>query len=195
MRHYLLPEGNKQFKANLHSHTTLSDGSKTPEEMKAIYKERGYSILAITDHGKLIDHSALDDEDFIMLTAVEFWVGGGGLKLGNSNIDRAMEFNLFAKDQHNDSLEPFKAMPRTYSHEYMQFVIELAAAIYYPLTDPAAAFKPIAAHIAHVGISSDTDKAWHDIFRCKGIYLTASAVFLNAPIILSSYSQVINLVG
>ena len=78
---------------------------------------------------------------------------------------------------------------------YMQFVIELAAAIYYSLTDPAAAFKPIAAHIAHVGISSDTDKAWHNILRCKGIYLTASAVFLNAPIILSSYSQVINLVG
>ena len=120
MRYYLLPENNKQFKANLHSHTTLSDGGKTPEEMKAIYKERGYSVLAITDHGKLIDHSALDDEDFIMLTAVEFWVGGGDKKLGG--FDRAMEFNLFAKDQHNASLEPFKAMGKNYSFEYMQFV-------------------------------------------------------------------------
>ncbi len=124
MRYYLLPENNKQFKANLHTHTTLSDGGKTPEEMKAIYKERGYSVLAITDHGKLIDHSALDDEDFIMLTAVEFWVGGGGKKLGG--LDRAMEFNLFAKDQHNTSLEPFKAMGKTYSLEYMQFVIDTA---------------------------------------------------------------------
>ena len=126
MRHYLLPENNKQFKANLHSHTTISDGSKTPEEMKAFYKEKGYNILAITDHGRLIDHSALDDEDFIMITAVEFWVGGGGLKLGNSNIDRAMEFNLFAKDQHNTSLEPFKAKTKTYSYDYAQFVIDTA---------------------------------------------------------------------
>ena len=126
MRHYLLPENNKQFKANLHCHTTISDGTKTPEEMKAIYKERGYNILAITDHGKLVDHSALDDEDFLMITAVEYWVGGGDKKLANTNIDRAMEFNLFAKDQHNASLEPFKAMPRTYSGEYMQFVIDTA---------------------------------------------------------------------
>ena len=126
MRYYLLPENKKQFKANLHCHTTLSDGSLTPEEMKAVYKEKGYSILAITDHGKLIDHSALDDEDFLMLTAIEYWVGGGGKKLGN--VDRAMEFNLFAKDQHNTSLEPFKAMGKTYSREYMQFVIDTANA-------------------------------------------------------------------
>ena len=126
MKHYLLPENAKQFKASLHTHTTLSDGSKTPEEMKAFYKEHGYNILAITDHGKLIDHSALDDEDFIMITAVEFWVGGGGLKLADTDIDRAMEFNLFAKDQHNTSLEPFKEMPKTYSYEYMQFVIDTA---------------------------------------------------------------------
>ena len=77
---------------------------------------------------------------------------------------------------------------------YMQFVIELAAAIYYSLTDPAAAFKPIAAHIAHVGISTDTDKARYDILRCKGIDLTASAVLLNAPIILRINLQVINVI-
>lgn len=126
MKHYLLPQGTKQYKACMHSHSTLSDGCKTPEEIKAIYKERGFSIVAITDHGKLIDHSALSDDDLLMLTSVEYWVGGGGAKIGN--IDRAMEFNLYAKDEHNTSLECFKAMPKQFSLEYMQFVIDTANA-------------------------------------------------------------------
>ena len=42
--------GAPQYKANLHSHSTLSDGCLTPEEMAAAYREQGYSILAITDH-------------------------------------------------------------------------------------------------------------------------------------------------
>ena len=124
MKIYLLPENKNQYKACLHMHTTLSDGSKTPEEMKAIYKERGYSVIAITDHGKLIDHSALDDEDFLTITAIEYWVGGGGKKLGD--WERAMEFNLYSKDQHNTSLEPFKAQGKTFSLDYMQFVLDTA---------------------------------------------------------------------
>ena len=124
MKKFLLPENGNFYKANLHCHTTLSDGAHTPEKMKEIYKERGYSVLAITDHGKLIDHSALSDDDFIMLTAIEYWVGGGGAKLGGA--DRAMEFNLYSKDPHNTSLEPFKAIGKTYSREYMQFVIDTA---------------------------------------------------------------------
>jgi DNA polymerase (family 10) len=37
-------------KGDLHSHTTLSDGRNTLEEMAEAAKERGYSYLAITDH-------------------------------------------------------------------------------------------------------------------------------------------------
>ena len=40
----------KQFKANMHCHSTISDGKLTPEELKAAYKAQGYSVLAITDH-------------------------------------------------------------------------------------------------------------------------------------------------
>ena len=117
MKHYLLPENNEQFKACLHSHSTLSDGYHTPEKMKDIYKQRGYSVLAITDHGKLIDHSALSDDDFIMLTGIEYWVGGGNARL--NGMERAMEFNLFAKDEHNTSLECFNTKPKEFSVEYM----------------------------------------------------------------------------
>lgn len=38
------------LKGDLHSHTTLSDGRNTLEEMAAAAKERGYQYLAITDH-------------------------------------------------------------------------------------------------------------------------------------------------
>ncbi|HET7120693.1 MAG TPA: DNA polymerase/3'-5' exonuclease PolX [Solirubrobacterales bacterium] len=37
-------------KGDLHSHTTLSDGRNTLEEMAAAARERGYAYLAITDH-------------------------------------------------------------------------------------------------------------------------------------------------
>ena len=35
----------KQFKANLHCHSTISDGKLTPEELKEAYKAQGYSVL------------------------------------------------------------------------------------------------------------------------------------------------------
>ena len=38
------------IKGDLHSHTTLSDGRNTLEEMAAAGRERGYAYLAITDH-------------------------------------------------------------------------------------------------------------------------------------------------
>jgi DNA polymerase (family X) len=38
------------IRGDLHSHTTLSDGKATLEEMAGAARERGYSYLAITDH-------------------------------------------------------------------------------------------------------------------------------------------------
>lgn len=67
----LLPQVKKYFKANLHTHTNLSDGSHSPEEVKAFYKNAGYSIVAYTDHEICIAHPELCDEDFLALTAYE----------------------------------------------------------------------------------------------------------------------------
>lgn len=72
MTKYLLPQVGKVFRANLHSHTNISDGSPTPEEMKEYYKSRGYSILSITDHNIIADHSYLNDEDFLTITGAEY---------------------------------------------------------------------------------------------------------------------------
>src|SRR5687767_12656061 len=40
----------KWFKGNLHTHTTKSDGLKTPSQVCEIYKKRGYDFIAVTDH-------------------------------------------------------------------------------------------------------------------------------------------------
>lgn len=72
MRQYLLPENGKFYKVNLHCHTTLSDGTQTPEEVKKLYKDNGYSAVAFTDHEIMLDHSDLSDSDFIAITAYEY---------------------------------------------------------------------------------------------------------------------------
>ena len=71
MKKYLLPAQGRDFKANLHCHTTFSDGECTPEEIKKIYRERGYSVVAFTDHDILIPHDELNDEDFLALHGFE----------------------------------------------------------------------------------------------------------------------------
>ena len=42
--------GHRRLKVGLHTHTTVTDGRKSPEEAAAIYRKAGYDALAITDH-------------------------------------------------------------------------------------------------------------------------------------------------
>ena len=71
MKKYLLGNKGNFYKANLHCHTDWSDGSWTPEQVKAHYKKNGYSVVAFTDHDALIPHQDLKDEDFLPLNGVE----------------------------------------------------------------------------------------------------------------------------
>lgn len=71
MKKYLLDGKKPYYKANLHSHTVISDGTKTPEELKQMYLQQGYSIVAYTDHNILLDHSDLCDENFLALNGYE----------------------------------------------------------------------------------------------------------------------------
>ncbi len=107
MRKYLLPETGKFYKANLHCHSTISDGQHTPAEMKEYYKAHGYSILGITDHEFLVDHSDLDDENFVTMTGYEH----GIVELGDITmtdfdaymVSRTLELNIYPRDQHNET--------------------------------------------------------------------------------------------
>ena len=41
------------YRANLHAHTTNSDGRLSPEECLRLYRKLGYDMVAITDHKKV----------------------------------------------------------------------------------------------------------------------------------------------
>ncbi|MBQ7591084.1 MAG: CehA/McbA family metallohydrolase [Clostridia bacterium] len=57
-------------KANLHSHTTLSDGLLTAEQAAGLYRSHGYDVLAVTDHWLAGTPTSADGE-FILLGGIE----------------------------------------------------------------------------------------------------------------------------
>lgn len=69
--------GKRRLKVGLHTHTTLSDGHKTPEEVAAIYKAAGYDAIALTDH----------------------WVYGEGGEIGGLTILSGCEYNVGGVDE------------------------------------------------------------------------------------------------
>ena len=109
MRKYLLPENVNWYRANMHCHSNISDGSLSPEELKKVYKDWGYSILAYTDHEILVDHSDLSDKDFLALTASEYSINDGApmfpLPEGSESAGwtrrKTIHLCVYSKDPHN----------------------------------------------------------------------------------------------
>lgn len=135
----------RQQKANLHSHSCLSDGALTPGQLIGAYREHGYSVLAVTDHEAPYDHTAASTEDFLLLTGYEAYI--------RTNRECVLDpfapevhLNLFAEDPHNTTLinydpnyckylPPEEAArrkkagetgPREYSRGYIQRFIDTA---------------------------------------------------------------------
>lgn len=139
-----------QYKANLHCHTTVSDGHNTPEEMKEYYKAHGYKIMSMTDHELLVDHTDLNDSEFLCINGYEYAFAEGGVTgltdPAKYKKARTMEFNLYAKDPGNIKqvcfnpewvihgemwrISDIKAyernLPRDYTRECMQNLIDKA---------------------------------------------------------------------
>ena len=86
MKKYLLPENGNFYKANLHCHSTISDGGWTPEQLKEEYAKRGYSIIAYTDHDIFIPHDELNDENFLALHGFEVEINEGHTYPGIATI-------------------------------------------------------------------------------------------------------------
>lgn len=100
----LLPKVPRYFKANLHTHSTISDGKLTPEEARDAYKAEGYSILAMTDHSVMVSHQDLNTEDFLMITGVE--IDWNDKQLPDSR-GRDRHMCLLSKDPHRQWI-PFR---------------------------------------------------------------------------------------
>lgn len=107
MKEYLLPGNCNFYKANVHAHSSLSDGSYSPSELKELYKKHGYSILSVTDHFKLCDHSNLSDNEFLMITGCELAVAEPGDCL--FKFKKCCHLNLYSREPHNEKLFDFSA--------------------------------------------------------------------------------------
>ena len=59
------------YKANLHTHSTVSDGPLTPAERVAQYARAGYSVLAMTDHRRTQDVTGLGNKRILVLSGIE----------------------------------------------------------------------------------------------------------------------------
>ena len=107
MKIELIPESGKFYKTNLHSHTNISDGKQSPEEVKERFKALGYSAVCYTDHEVLIPHKDLCDDEFIALHGYEVAIKKD-IYHGTGTFMPVYHFNLIAESQ--DTL----MMPRFY---------------------------------------------------------------------------------
>ena len=65
-----LKEG-QWYKAALHVHSTTSDGDVTVPDRMNQYREKGYAVVAITDHWKTNNIDGLSDETFLVINSME----------------------------------------------------------------------------------------------------------------------------
>ena len=119
MKNYLISPLKNQYKANMHSHSTCSDGKLTPEELKKAYKERGYSVFAFSDHITVREHNDLADESFLPLTSAELDVAQQGEEC--FNLRKAFHFNIISRDP--EHFEQVKCLIKNFSLEYINEVI------------------------------------------------------------------------
>ena len=101
MKKYLLGESGFFYKTNLHCHSDKSDGKVSVNQMKEIYKKKGYSIVAFSDHDALhCNYDELTDENFLALTAYEI-----SIRNDNESIPHAFrkiqDLNLISKKPYN----------------------------------------------------------------------------------------------
>lgn len=66
----LIDAGKRFYKGNTHAHTTLSDGCRTPEEVKKMFSENGYDFLVISDHWLTVPTERYGD--MLVLSGMEF---------------------------------------------------------------------------------------------------------------------------
>lgn len=117
---YLLPPV-KFYKASLHTHSTVSDGKLSPAEVRDAYKEKDYSILALTDHSVIVEHPELNQEDFVMITGVEIDMDDRDDPNGIVRR-RQKHLCLLSKTPHNNWLPYKDPEPKINSVPYEQFM-------------------------------------------------------------------------
>ena len=70
----LFKNDKRLLKANLHCHSTVSDGRLSPEALKEMYLQNGYQVVAFTDHDVLQSQQHLTDENFLAIDGCEYGI-------------------------------------------------------------------------------------------------------------------------
>jgi len=113
MKNYFYGSGGNMYKANLHCHTTDSDGRLTPEEIKNIYMAEGYSIVAYTDHHSgsgFVRREHLNEKNFLAINSCEVDLNQ---KRGDKRVIskvKTYHFNLYATDPDMEAQPPILEM-------------------------------------------------------------------------------------
>jgi hypothetical protein len=92
------------FKGNLHTHSTMSDGTRTCRQLVELYKNAGYDFLSITDHGVLTDIGSLQDRELLLIPGEEISVGaseiGTFFHIVGVNINSQIPWSDFHRGAH-----------------------------------------------------------------------------------------------
>lgn len=116
VKKYLLPNQGNFYKANLHVHTTVSDGELTPEEIKRAYMAKGYAVVAFTDHEVMAPQPQLSDAHFLALTATEISI--------NQRYDcdfcdsKTYHLNIYSPQEKKDCFNTFDQSKMWLEHSY-----------------------------------------------------------------------------
>ncbi len=119
------------YKANLHTHTDVSDGDYSPEEVKRLYKEKGYSVVAFTDHEVFVPHNELTDENFLAINGYELAINEAKPALDFQFI-KTYHLNLYA-ERADITLPPVFNVNNIWIKRSLPFVTEEMKRINYPL--------------------------------------------------------------
>ncbi|MBQ4585506.1 MAG: PHP domain-containing protein [Clostridia bacterium] len=109
MKKYILPADVNWYRANMHCHTTVSDGHYSPAEIKEAYKNMGYSIVAYTDHEIIRTHNDLTDDEFLAITSSEFSINDNkpcfdipkGSYMEGWRSKKVIHLGIYSKDKDN----------------------------------------------------------------------------------------------
>ncbi len=112
MRNLPFDKPGKFYRGNLHAHTTNSDGTLSPLELVAAYRDEGYDFIAATDHFmerfgfQITDTTDLRTKDFTTLLGAE--LHGSGLENGGLwhilAIGLPADFGSQTSDEHGPEI-------------------------------------------------------------------------------------------
>lgn len=104
----------KEYKGNLHAHTTRSDGVLTPKQVAAAYQAAGYDFLALTDHRTL---TLEDGQGLLLIPGMEL-----DFALENSEVVHLLAIGDMKEAPELTGLSPTQAVSRLISQGHLVYL-------------------------------------------------------------------------